>query len=53
MNPRFVVFGCSIVGQAVPIGEVNIEALDVLRREEKLFSHFGEAGTAIFLIQEI
>ena len=53
MNPRFVVSGCSIVGQAIPIGGVDIGAIEVLRRDEKLFSHFGEAGTAIFLIQEI
>ena len=48
-----MVSGSSIVGQAIPIGGVDIRAIDVLRRDEKLFSHFGEAGTAIFLVQEI
>ena len=54
MNDGFVVFRCPIVAQDIPIGGVDIgDDLDILRQEQKLFSHFGEAGTAIFLIQEI
>ena len=53
MNAGFLVSRCPIVAQAIPIGGVDIGAIEVLRRDEKLFSHFGEAGTAIFLIQEI
>jgi hypothetical protein len=48
-----VLSGCRILAHAVPIGGVDIGALNVLPREPKLFPHFGEAGTAIFLIQEI
>lgn len=53
MNAGFVVSGCAIVGQAIPIGGDDVGALEGLWREQKLFPHFGEAGTAIFLIQEI
>jgi len=54
MSAGFVVPGCPIVTQAIPIRGIDIGDLDVLRREQqKLFPHFGEAGTAIFLIQEI
>ncbi len=53
MNAGFVVSGRLIAGQAIPIGGVDIRDLDVLRQKKKLFSHFGEAGTAIFLIQEV
>ena len=53
MSAGFVVPGCPIVTQPVPLGGVDIGDLDILRREQKLFPHFGEAGTAIFLIQEI
>jgi hypothetical protein len=49
----FVLFRCPIVAP-FPIGAVDIwDDLDVPRQEKKLFPHFGEAGTAIFLIQEI
>jgi hypothetical protein len=54
MNAAFVVSGCPIVAQAIPIGGVDIgDDLDVLRQEQKLFPHFGEASTAIFSMQEI
>jgi hypothetical protein len=53
MNARFAVSGCPIVGQAIPIGGVDIRGLDVLRQKKRLFPHFAEAGTAIFLTQEI
>jgi hypothetical protein len=54
MNAGFLVSRCPMVAQAIPIGGVDIgDDLDILRQEQKLFPHFGEAGTAIFLIQEI
>jgi hypothetical protein len=54
MNAGFVLYRCRIFAQAIPIGVVDMgDHLDLLRREQKLFPHFGEAGTAILLIQEI
>ena len=53
MNAGFLVSGCPMVTQAIPIGGIDIGDLDIQRRDQKLFPHFGEAGTAIFLIQEI
>ena len=50
----FVRFRCLVFSQAVPIGGLDFgDDLDFPGREQKLFPHFGEAGSAIFLIQEI
>jgi Transposase IS116/IS110/IS902 family len=50
----------SYVANAIPIGGARIadmasfgDLIKVLSREPKLFPHFGEARTAIFLVQEI
>jgi hypothetical protein len=54
MNPGVVLSRCLIFAQAIPIGGVGMgDPLGLLRQEQKLFPHFGQAGTAIFLIQEI
>jgi hypothetical protein len=54
MQAGFVLHRCRIFAQAIPVGGVDMEDhLDLLRREQKLFPHFGETGTAILLIQEI
>ena len=58
---RFVLCGCPIVANtAIPaigaakMAEIAIGLCDRRARDQKkLFPHFGEAGTAIFLIQEI
>jgi len=54
MIAGFVLPCCPVVAQAIPIGGFDIgDGLGLLRQEKKLPPHFGEAGTAIFLIQEI
>ena len=54
INAGFLVPGCPIVGEAIPIGGVDTGDLDGLRRaQQELFPHFGKAGAAIFLVQEI
>ena len=54
MNAGFVLFRGRVFAGAIPIGGRDItDCLALLRREQELFPHFGEAGSAIFLIQEI
>jgi hypothetical protein len=57
MDASFVLSCCRIVANAMAIGGpdriADIVSFWRLSREQKLLPHFGEAGTAIFLIQEI
>ena len=54
LSAGFLVPGCPIIGEAIPIGGVDTGILDGLRRaQQELFAHFGKAGATIFLIQEI
>jgi hypothetical protein len=58
----FVLCACPIVAKtaiatsgAVRMAEIAIRFRDLmaLNREQKLFLHFGEAGTAIFAVQQV
>ena len=53
-----VLSGCLIIVKTtIPIGAADriadIASYWVLSREQKLLPHFGETGTAVFLIQKI
>src|SRR5882762_1794618 len=60
--PSFVLSGCPIVAKtAIPtsgaarMADIAIRFWDLMARsrDQKLFPHFGEAGTAVFAVEEV
>ena len=58
MAQRFVLCGCLTAARRISANTILCVAkrfwdLMPLRRDQKLFPHLGEAGTAVFAVQEV